>query len=369
MLNLTHLLSSQNNNTTLRYSQDNSPVIVWNLTPYCNLGCSFCYYDATKVSSHPGINYALALRITRQLKQARVKYLLLSGGEPLLYPKLFNLIEELTSSCIQVGISTNGTLINKGIAQDLKSAGASYVGISLDGTKSVHNSLRNSPAAFTQALRGLSSAKAAGLKTGIRLTLNRHNYTRLRDFFSFVEGLNVERLCFYHLVYSGRAKGSNDLTRAERKKTIELIIALTFGWIKRKIPTEVLSVDNFSDGIILLEYLRRKKSGNYSSVLELLRKQGGCPAGEGILSIDHRGFLHPCQFWTERRLADLKKENLLNFLNNGNPFKQWRLKLKGRCAFCDFKEICGGCRVRSFQASGDYWQEDPSCCLEGRFSA
>lgn len=406
MLNLTQLLSSRNNNPTFRYSQENFPVIVWNLTPSCNLDCSFCYYDATKAPPQPGINYALALRIARQLKVARIKYLLLSGGEPLLYPKLLTLIEELASSSIRVGLSTNGTLITQGEALCLKKSGIDYVGISLDGLKDTHNRLRKSTAAFNQALRGLRYAQGAGLKTGIRLTLNSYNFKQIKDIFLLAESLKVKRLCFYHLVYSGRAKNNNglDLTRGQRKKAIELIIALTLDWIKRKIPAEVLTVDNFSDGVILLDYLRRKKSKIYPLVLELLKKQGGCPAGKKVLSIDHLGFLHPCQFWPEYKLADLKKEGLSdflmvqesikrfpiplrkspkvmalakgsqtivpqliakgNFLDNGSPFREWRLKLKGRCALCDFKEICGGCRVRSFQMYADYWQEDPSCCLE-----
>ena len=364
MLNLTQLLSCRNAGY-LRYKRRNSPVIVWNITRACNLDCSFCYYDADKnPSGKDYLDFKLAKHIIEQLRQAQIKFVLLSGGEPLLYPEIFNLLKKLTSFSIQVGISTNGTLINKTLAQDLKRSGARYVGISLDGAKGTHNTLRNSPTAFDQALIGLRYAQDSGLKTGIRLTLNTNNYTRIREFFSFVEGLNVDRLCFYHLVYSGRAKTSNDLTRAKRKKTIELLIDLTMGWVKRKIATEVLSVDNFSDGAILLDYLRRKRFKNYSSVLGLLKKQGGCPAGRGILSIDHLGVLHPCQFWTVHNLADLKKDNLLDFLNNGNPFKQWRVKLKGRCSLCDFKEICAGCRLRAFQAYADYWQEDPACCLE-----
>lgn len=362
MLNLTQLLSCQD--VSLRYPRQNIPVIVWNITQVCNLDCAFCYYDAKKNLNGKGsFDFKLAKHIVEQLRQARIKFVLLSGGEPLLYPKIFNLVKKLTFSSIRVGISTNGTLINEALAQDLKKSGAEYVGISLDGAKGAHNTLRNSSVAFDQALMGLRCAQNSGLKTGIRLTLNTHNYTQIREFFSFVQGLNVDRLCFYHLVYSGRAKSSNDLTNVQRKKTIELIIALTIGWIKRKIATEVLTVDNFSDGIILLDYLRRKKNRNYSLVLELLRRQRGCPAGRGILSIDHLGFLHPCQFWPEYKLADLKKESLSGFLNNGNPFKEWRLKLKGRCGLCDFKEICGGCRVRAFKAYGNYWQDDPSCCI------
>lgn len=366
MINLTQALSTQNNNSTLRYSQEDPPVIVWNLTKSCNLNCIFCYYNAKRNFSGNGdINFNLAKRIVQQLKQAKIKHILLSGGEPLIYPKILNLLERLASFSIYIGISTNGTLINKNLAYVLKRAGLDYIGISLDGLEKTHNELRNSFQAFNQVLTGLRYAKAAGLKTGIRLTLNTYNFMQLKDFFSFVEDLKVDRLCFYHLVYSGRASAAGyDLSRLERQQAIKTIIELSDDWLKRKIPTQVLSVDNFSDTAVILNYIRKNKPKDYPSALDLLRRQSGCPAGKKILSIDHLGFLHPCQFWTEYRLADLRKDNLLDILGNGKLFNNtWKLRLKGRCERCSYQALCGGCRVRAYSVYKDFWQEDPACCL------
>lgn len=366
MINLTQILSGANSShPTLRYEENRPPIVVWNLTKSCNLNCLFCYYAAQKKSQKlASINSDLAQRIVRQIKQAKIKYLLLSGGEPLLYPKILSLVKIFTSASIRCGISTNGTLVNKKLALALKRAGLDYIGVSLDGLKATHNRLRNSTRAFSQALAGLKYAQGAGLKTGIRLTLNTYNYKNIKAIFSLAENLKVERLCFYHLVYSGRAKFANyDLSRPERRRAIKLIIELSVDWIKRKIPTQVLSVDNFSDALIILNYIRKKNPENYFQALALLKKQGGCPAGKRILSIDHQGYLHPCQFWQDYRLADLKKDNLLDILQDGRLFNGWRMKLKGRCAICNYRDICGGCRVRAHQVYKDFWQEDPACGL------
>ena len=175
MLNITQLLTSNCQRTEIE-----SPIVVWNLTSACNLDCKFCYYDAKKDSSASGIDWKLAKRIIKELK---VKFVLLSGGEPLLYPNIFDLIEELTSNSIRVGISTNGTLIDRKLAVKLKKIGVGYVGISLDGLEKPHNYLRNSSSAFSRALAGLKNIQEAGLKSGIRLILNSHNYPQLKDFF------------------------------------------------------------------------------------------------------------------------------------------------------------------------------------------
>ena len=192
MLNITQLLTSN-----CQRREIESPIVVWNLTPACNLDCKFCYYDAKKDSPLSGIDWELARRIIKELK---VKFVLLSGGEPLLYPNILDLIEELTSHSIRVGISTNGTLIDRNLAVKLKKRGVGYVGISLDGPEKLHNYLRNSSTAFSRALAGLKNIQEAGIKSGIRLILNSHNYPQLEDFFILAENLKPDRLCFYHLV-------------------------------------------------------------------------------------------------------------------------------------------------------------------------
>ena len=358
MLNITQLLNPNGHRGRI----SRRPVVVWNLTKSCNLNCSFCYYDAARGSSASGIDWNLARRIVEQTKQAQIKFVLLSGGEPLLYPNILDLIEAFTSNSIRVGISTNGTLIDRNFAIKLKKTGLDYAGISLDGLEGLHNTLRNSSTAFSRALAGLKNIQDAGIKSGIRLILNSYNYTQLKDFFAFVEGLRPSRLCFYHLVFAGRAtSGDNDLSKIQRRTATELIIRLTADWIKRKIHTQVLTVDNFSDALLILGYVKKISPKNYERVLRLLRAQAGCPAGKRILAINHRGYVYPCQFWQSHKMADLKKENLVDILNDAAMFSRWKTRLKGQCRSCNYKDICGGCRVRAYQKFGDFWQEDPSC--------
>lgn len=344
MLNITQLLMSD-----YRRSGRGRQVVVWNLTKACNLDCKFCYYDAKRDFSSDSIDWELAKAVIEQLKETRVKFVILSGGEPLLYPNILGLIEELAYNSIRVGISTNGTLIDKRLAADLSNAGADYVGISLDGLEKTHNTLRNSSTAFNRALAGLKNIQDSGIKSGIRLTLNSYNYPQLEDFFMLAENLKPDRICFYHLVFTGRASQADyDLTLLERKTAVELIIRLAEDWISRGISTQVLTVDNFSDAVILLNYIQKEQPGRYAAIFESLKKQAGCPAGNGILSIDHHGVFHPCQFW--------QSEDILSH--------DWKSKLRGRCGACEYKDICGGCRVRAYQRHADFLQEDPSCEID-----
>jgi radical SAM protein with 4Fe4S-binding SPASM domain len=135
------------------------------------------------------------------------------------------------------------------------------------------------------------------------------------------------------------------LTLDERRRAVTSIIKLTEDWIDRKVTTQVLTVDNFSDAVTLLNYVQKEHTGRYAAIFESLKKQAGCPAGKGILSIDHHGVFHPCQFW--------QSEDILPH--------DWKSRLRGRCGACEYKDICGGCRVRAYQRHADFLQEDPSC--------
>ncbi len=130
--------------------------------------------------------------------------LLFSGGEPLMRKDLFTLIEYAAKKNIRPVISTNGTLIDRQTAQNIKDAGVVYVGISLDGMEDVNDKFRGVEGAFSRAMKGFENCAAVGQRVGLRLTLTRRNYTDLHRIFDFIEKEGINRACFYHLVYSGR---------------------------------------------------------------------------------------------------------------------------------------------------------------------
>ena len=349
------------------------PIVVWTMSRRCNLHCIHCYADSEN-RRYPGeLTIEEARRMLEDLAQFRIPALLLSGGEPLFHPRFFELAGYARALGLRLTISTNGTLIEPSLAQRIKELGVSYVGISFDGLGKVNDQFRGKRGAFDAARSGVRHLKAVGQRVGLRFTLTRRNFEALPEIFELVEREGIDRVCFYHLVYSGRGSriAQDDLTHAETREALERILAWTIALQARDMPVEVLTVDNHADGVYLYLKLLRQDPQRAEVVRELLAWNGGGAnsSGIGIANVDSYGNVHPDQFWQTHTLGNVRErpfsriwtdpsEPLLAGLRNRLP------KLTGRCGSCQWKTLCGGSfRVRALQAVGDPWAPDPACYL------
>ena len=178
-------------------------------------------------------------------------------------------------------ISTNGTLITREKARIFKDIGLSYVGISLDGMKEVNDRFRGVPGAFEQALEGIRNCREAGIKVGLRFTVNKRNADQVGPIFDLLREENIPRVCFYHLVYAGRGSQlmDEDLDQAETRRVVDLITDRTKELFDQGLEKEVLTVDNHADGPYLYLRLLKEGSARAPEVLELLQMNGGNSSG------------------------------------------------------------------------------------------
>jgi radical SAM protein with 4Fe4S-binding SPASM domain len=268
-------------------------------------------------------------------------------------------------------ISTNGTLINEEKAMALKDAGVSYVGISLDGLEKMNDHFRGMKGAFQMALHGIKNCQKAGLKVGLRFTMNKLNADQVPGIFDLVEEIVIERICFYHLVYSGRGSDliDQDLSHDETRQIVDLIMDRTRDMYNRGVKKEVLTVDNHADGSYL--YLRMLKENNprVGEVLELLKMNGGNSSGQGIGCVNWDGSVYADQFWRQHSFGTILSRPFSQIWSDlTNPLmaqlKDKKRYVKGKCASCRWLDICGGnFRARAEAVTGDIWGEDPACYL------
>jgi len=355
----------------LQFSTNHRPIVVWNMTNRCNLSCKHCYIGAKDEEHRGELTTRQAKRFIEDLGKLKVPVLLFSGGEPLLREDIYELGIWADKEGVRPILSTNGTLISRKVADRLRVSGFKYIGVSLDGLEQVHDDFRNRVGAFRLALQGLENATKAGLRVGVRLTINEKNKDDLSQVLDLVQERGIPRFCMYHLVYSGRAKEiiSLDTSKVDKAKTIKLIIDKTVEFCEDGTELEILTVDNPVDGIMVYRYMQKKHPQKADEVYELLKRAGGCSAGEKIANVDPQGEVHPCQFWQNLSLGNVREKSFANiWLDDGNPhLKKLRAKadyLKGRCGKCEWIEICGGCRVRAEATYGDAWEEDPACYLD-----
>lgn len=355
----------------LQFSEDKKPVVVWNMTRQCNLKCRHCYAQALSKKTPEELTTQEGKALLDDLSSYGAPVILFSGGEPIMRPDLPELAEYAVAKGMRAVISTNGTLITRELAKVLKDIGLSYVGISLDGLEAVNDRFRGVSGAFNQALTGIRNCQEAGIKVGLRFTINRINQDQVSPIFDLLKNEGIPRVCFYHLVYAGRGSQliHEDLDHFQTRQVVDLIIDRTKELFDAGHEKEVLTVDNHADGPYLYTRLLKEGSARAPEVLELLRMNEGNNSGRGIGCVSWDGEVYADQFWRHYSFGNVRLRPFSEIWQDTTDPLMGKLKDKkkyvtGRCAGCRWLDVCGGnFRVRAEAATGDLWAPDPACYL------
>ncbi len=382
MLNLTRILCGlEQSADNLRYGRGHGaassagsrrPVVVWNITRRCNLYCRHCYSESAP-ANYPGeLNFDECLALLDDLADFGVPAVLLSGGEPLAHPRFLDLVATARQRGLRLTLSTNGTLLTATMARRLHEHGLSYVGISLDGIGAAHDAFRGRKGAFDGAVNAFAHCRAVGQKTGLRLTLTKHTVEHLDAILDFVEEKDIRRVCFYHLVPTGRGASLEGLDPETTRSALDRIFARVERWAAAGAPREVLTVDQPADAAYALLYLRGAgANGRLHAAEELLKWNGGGlhGSGVGLGNIDARGDIHPDQFWQDYTLGNVRQKPFSRIWSEDGDdllvkLRNKRKYLPAQCRECAFCDVCGGgFRARAWHATGDPWAADPGCYL------
>lgn len=348
-----------------------APIVIWNCTTRCNLHCIHCYSNAGDKDPADVLNTEEAKSFICSLANFGVPALLFSGGEPLLREDIFRLADLARELGLRTVLSTNGTLISRKIAERIRHVGFAEVGISLDGIGNKNDKFRGKQGAYLAALEGIRNCIALGIRVSLRLTITRHTYNEIPAIFDLVEDEGIERLCFYHLAYSGRGSEliKDDLSHSQTRAVVDLICERTIELYRRGLAKEVLTVDNHADGVYLYHKLKKQDPARAEKVVALLRANGGNNSGIRIGAVDASGNVHADQFWQHYSFGNIRQRNFSDiWLDTSDPLmnglKDRKKLLKGRCARCQYVDLCNGnLRVRAEAVFGDIWAEDPACYL------
>lgn len=383
MIGVTKLLcGTENFGDKLRYvnganhqingvSKGRGPVVVWNCTKTCNLKCIHCYANSDSKKYEGELNTKEAMTLIDDFNEYKVPVILFSGGEPLLREDLFELIKHAGKYNIRSTISTNGTLIDKDMAMRIKECGVGYVGISLDGIGDKHDEFRRTKGCFNKALAGIENCKNVNQKVGVRFTINAHNYDQIEDIFKLVKEEKIDRVCFYHLVYSGRGSKmiKEDISHEQSRAAMDLIMKKT---VELGDKVEILTVDNHADTVYL--YLQSLKMYPHLSdnIYKLMEMNGGNRSGIAIANVDYKGNVHADQFTSQYTFGNVKERAFKDIWSDTTSpimkgLKDRKNLLKGRCSKCKWLSVCNGnFRTRAESVTGDFWASDPACYLSNK---
>jgi heme d1 biosynthesis radical SAM protein NirJ len=347
------------------------PVVIWNLIRRCNLTCKHCYSISADKDFPGELSTGEVYGVMDDLKRFGVPVLILSGGEPLLRPDIYDIAARAKKMGFYVGLSSNGTLINDANINRIAAVGFDYVGISLDGIKETHDKFRCMVGAYDRSLNAIRLARDAGIKIGVRFTLTQHNQHDLPGLLELMERENVDKFYLSHLNYAGRGNVNrrHDAVFDTTRRVMDLLFDTCWNYVERGLDREFVTGNNDADGVYLLFWVRRRFPALEAQLRAKLAQWGGNSSGVNVANIDNLGNVHPDTFWWHYSVGNVRARPFSEiWCDTSEPLmaglKASPRTIKGRCGECRYFDICGGnTRVRAQQLTGDAWQEDPACYL------
>ncbi|UCB54800.1 MAG: heme d1 biosynthesis radical SAM protein NirJ [Thiotrichales bacterium] len=348
------------------------PVVIWNLIRRCNLTCKHCYATAADKDFPGELDTQQVFDVMDNLKAFGVPVLILSGGEPLMRPDIFEISHRARDMGFYVGLSSNGTLIDENNIDDIVKVGYDYVGISIDGMRETHDYFRRKQGSFDEALRGVRLCHDAGIKVGLRFTLTQDNKQDLPGLLQLMDEEKVDKFYLSHLNYAGRGNKNrrDDLHHKMTREAMDLLFDTCWQDVQSGRRREFVTGNNDADGVYLLLWIRKHMPQYAERLEQMLLRWGGNASGVNIANIDNIGNVHPDTMWWDYTIGNIKQRPFSEiWMDTSDPLmaglKLDQRPLEGRCAECRYLGICGGnSRTRAWQLTGNFWAEDPGCYLE-----
>jgi radical SAM protein with 4Fe4S-binding SPASM domain len=346
----------------------NGSIMIWNFTNRCNLLCHHCYSKAD-ANEKDTLTYEEIEATISRLKAGGVNFVIFSGGEPLLRKDIFDIAECMKKHNIITYLSTNGIYVaEKNVDRIIDTF--NYIGISIDGIEEIHDQFRGQKGSYKKSIDAIKLIQAHGGNAGIRFTITKETEDSFYKMFDLVEELNVDKLYLSHLVYSGRGKENLDIdiSKEKRREFVDYIINKAFEYYKDGKNIDLVTGNMEMDAIMLLERFKKDYPQKVELLEQKLKAWGGNSAGNRLGNMDWAGNVKPDPFFpfTIGNYLETPFDQIWKSQENEilNKLRQSPRQIKGKCASCDYIDICnGGSRARAYAITGDLWQEDPSCYL------
>lgn len=338
-------------------------MIAWEVTRSCNLSCVHCRASAERGPYAGEFSTQQCLRILDDIAGFSKPVIILTGGEPLMRKDIFEITEYGTKRGLRMVMAPNGTLIDEENARKMVVSGIRRISISIDGaTEENHDNFRQVDGAFEGALRGIEHAKRVGLEFQINTTVTGANIKELPDILDLAIRLGAAAHHIFLIVPTGRAKEMKDdeIPSEEYERTLH--------WFydqREKVPIHLKATCAPHYYRILRQRAKeeRKKIAFETHGLDAVTR--GCLGGVSFCFISHTGQVQPCGY-LELNCGNLKEFTFEDIWKKSKIFQSLRDfdGYKGKCGICEYRFVCGGCRARAYELTGDYLEEEPYCAYQ-----
>jgi len=342
-------------------------MVVWNFTQACNLRCRHCYQNATPRPAPDELSLEEKLRAVDEMAAAGVPFLALAGGEPLVSPDLWPVLEQARRRGLHVSLATNGTLLTPETVSRLIDGGVKYVEVSIDSLNpDEHDAFRGRRGAWRRSIEGIQNSVAAGMRTGLAACFTRHTVQTVDAMIEFAISLGCRTFSHFNFIPAGRGRqvAELDLTPAQREWLMKrLVHHLQQGRINiiSTAPQFGRSCVAYAppEGIFATGHAG---TGRGSKTMVLSRYVGGCGAGRCYCALQPNGDVTPCVYISSIRVGNLRRASLEQIWECGLfQLLSDRSDRQPHCGICGYRAYCGGCRARALAYTGDIRAADPGC--------
>ena len=349
-------------------------MVAWEITRSCNLFCAHCRSSSTAGAYENELSTEECLHLIDGILEVGKPVIILSGGEPLLRHDLFQIAKYAVEKGLRVVMGSNGTLITEEVAAKLKTIPISRVAVSIDfPTPELQDKFRGKAGAFQTAIAGIARLRQASIEVQINSTITRLNVRYLNELLDLALEAGAVAFHPFMLVPTGRGKGLEtvEMSPEEYERTLNWVYDKQKGLGNRIFfkPTDaphyqriVRQRDSRADpqGVLLGE-----KSATKARKDALNSMTRGCLAGTGFCFISHRGRVQGCGY-LDVGAGNIRDHSFGKIWMNSTLFRELRdlSNIKGKCGICEYKGVCGGCRARAYESTGDYLEAEPYCIYE-----
>jgi heme b synthase len=343
----------------------NLRLVAWEVTRTCNLACIHCRAAALDRPYENELNTEECFRLMDDIAAVASPIIILTGGEPLLRPDIFEIASYGTKKGFHMTMAVNGTLLTSKMAHRMIKAGIQRISISLDGaTADSHDAFRQVQGAFEGALEGVSKAREAGLDFQINTTITRQNLHELPAIQELVVSLGAVAHHIFLLVPMGRGKDLTEqsIDAKQYEKTLHW-----FYEQKGKVPLQLKATCAPHYYRILRQRAKAEGREVNFHTFGLDAVSRGCLGGVGFSFISHLGQVQPCGY-LEIDCGNIREKPFGEIWRNSPIFNNLRdfKKYEGKCGRCKYVHVCGGCRARAYEATGNYLGPEPLCLYQPR---
>jgi len=338
-------------------------MIAWEITRVCNLNCVHCRAAASRGPYSGELSTKQCLNLIDEIAAFAQPVIILTGGEPLMRPDIFEIATYGTKKGLRMVLATNGTLVDNQVARKMINSGIQRVSISIDGkdTQS-HDVFRAEQGAFAGAMRGIEKLKTAGMEFQINTTITMANLRQIQEIQNLAINLGAAAHHIFLLVPTGRGRdlAEQAITAADYEETLK--------WFHRQSVISPIQLK----ATCAPHYFRIMHQQKIKDAKPVKKAGGrfhesthGCLGGITFCFISHVGQVQPCGY-LELDCGNVLKKSFADIWKASEVFRNLRDygKYKGKCGRCEFIKVCGGCRARAYEATGDYLAEEPLCLYE-----